>query len=116
MGLLALGILFFLADTPNVGSIPALARHGSARLVVKGFVQTQMLRLVLGRLRAFDHYGIEGIGQKAYIRDIGSGNADRTRAAAAFDKQAFLDACLAAVGRVLADALVLRPFLAVRAL
>lgn len=67
-----------------------------------------MLRGVCGRCRAHNDNGLKGRFQQFAIRRVGSADAGRKGSAVAFDQQAFLDARLAEVTEIGADALLLR--------
>lgn len=111
MGFLSCLVSLLFANAANVRNILGVEGGLCASEIVIAFVEAQMLRRDLGWLGTLHNNGIQSASKQTYIRDIGSGNADSKRSAAAFDKQAFLDPCLGAISGVLADALLLRPFL-----
>ncbi len=79
---------------------------------IVAFVQAQMLRLFGGRLRPFDHNGVQRQGKQLGIRRVGPTDAGRKGPAIAFDQDTFLDARLATVTGVGTDAFVLTPLFA----
>ena len=108
MGFFTLLVLFLLADAANVSLVVALGQNRLARFIIIAFVQTQVLRGLLGRRGAFYDDGIQCGRQQQMIIYICSCDADRKRAASLLNKQALLDAHLGTVGGVRADAFALR--------
>lgn len=62
MRLFALWVAFLLADAANMGRIARRFGSSTAGRIVIRFVQTQILRFLFGRLRTFDHNGVERYG------------------------------------------------------
>lgn len=91
---------FLFADAPDMRRVVVFFAKAVAGAVVIGFVQTQVLTLPVGALRAFHDDGIERGGEQTYVGDVRPGDANRKWAAARLDKQALLDPGLSAVGRV----------------
>lgn len=75
-------------------------------LRIVAFVQAQMLERFLRWLRTFHHDGIQGSRQEQMVVYICACDADSQWAASCVDKQALLDAQLATVGGVRANAFV----------
>ena len=59
MRFLALLVLLFLANAPNMRLVTTLGQHRLARFIVVAFVKAQVLRGLLGRHRAFYDDGIQ---------------------------------------------------------
>ncbi len=111
MRFLALFVFFLFADAADMSRIPALRQNRPGRLIIVAFVQTQVLRLLLGRLWAFHDDGIERGRQQQVVVHVRASDADRKWAASLLDQQALLDAQLATVGGVGADAFAFGPVL-----
>ena len=63
----------------------------------KALVQAQVLWVILGELRTFDHNRLQGLIQQRGVVGVGSGNHNAQWAALSFHKQAPLAASLAAI-------------------
>ena len=104
----------FFADAPNVWRVAKLDARCFARWIVVALVQTQMLRLLDGRLRPFNDNGIHHQGNQLDVGGVGSADADRQGPAVAFNQDTLPDAriatvTLATVTGVGTDAFVLTP-------
>jgi len=106
---LALLVFLLFADTADMSQVAALRQDCLAWLVVIAFVQAQVLRFLFRRLWAFHDDGIERGRQQQVVVHVRARDADRKWAASLLDQQALLDAQLATVGGVRADAFAFGP-------
>lgn len=71
MFLLALPVKFLFTDSANVIFVAALFDDFSTGLVIVAFVETEVLWLFLGRLRALDDHRLDRRFQQFVVIDIG---------------------------------------------
>ena len=74
---------------------PEDSQYGEYRVIP--LVQAQVLWVILGELRSFDHNRLQGLIQQRGVVGVGSGNHNAQWAALSFHKQAPLAASLAAI-------------------
>ena len=90
-------VQLLLADASDVWPIAVSGDGSTTRRIVIPLVQAQVLWVILGELRTFDHNRLQGLIQQRGVVGVGSGNHNAQWAALSFHKQAPLAASLAAI-------------------
>ena len=90
-------VQLLLADASDVWPIAVSGDGSTTRRIVIPLVQAQVLWVILGELRSFDHNRLQGLIQQRGVVGVGSGNHNAQWAALSFHKQAPLAASLAAI-------------------
>lgn len=94
---------FLLADPANVRQVVLLGNRRMAGRIVITFVQTEMLRILVGGFGPIGHDRFDGRPKQFGVMHVRSGYHHAQRAAVSFDNQATLGSILAPIGGVPPD-------------
>jgi hypothetical protein len=92
--------LGFFASCANLGSTAELCHTSADLVIVIAFVQTEPLRMFVGRCRPLDDQGRNGLASQLPIMPMGSGDNDAKRDAVSFGQDAALYSPFATICRI----------------